>query len=65
MRLEIHAGLKDNKLLLQTLLIQAKKMVLREVSLKGIVVNVVLLLAVGRATITDMASFVSISTMGI
>lgn len=40
-------------------------MVLREMFLKGVVINVVLLLAVGGAAITNVAAFMSVTTVSV
>lgn len=62
---EIHLSFKNNKFFVQTFLIQAQKVVFLEMLLKSIIVDIILLLAVARLSITDMASLMLVSTMGV
>jgi hypothetical protein len=65
MALQVHLVLEYHKLLVQTLLVQTEEVVFLEMAFKGLVINVVLLLAVVGATVTDMAAFMLLTTMGI
>lgn len=63
MCLEVHLGLEDDELLLQTLLVEAQEVIFLEVVFESVVVDVVLLLAAAGATVTNVASFVTVTTM--
>lgn len=65
MSLQVHLGLEHHKLLVQTLLIKTEEVVFLEMTLKGRVINVVLLLTIVGTAVTDMAAFVLLTTMGI
>lgn len=65
MSFQVHLRLKNHKLLVEAFLIQAEKMFLLEVMLEGIVVDVVLLLATPRSSITDKTTLVAVTTVGI
>jgi len=64
MSLQIHLGIKDDELLLQTLLVGAHEVILSEVNLESVVVDIVLGLSATIAAITQVASFVAVTTMG-
>ena len=63
MCLEIHLGLEDDELLLETLAVETEEVVFLEVVFESVVVDVVLLLAAAGATVTNVASFVTVTTM--
>jgi hypothetical protein len=65
MSFHVHLRLENNKLLLQTLLVQAQEMIFLEVILERIIVNIILLLASGGLSITNMTSFVAITTVSV
>jgi len=64
MSLQIHLGIKDDELLLQTLLVRADEMVLSEVNLESIVVDIVLRLSTTIAAVAQVAALVAVTTMG-
>ena len=63
--LQVHLRLKNDELFLQTLFIQASEMIFVEVILQCVVVNIVLLLTMGGASVTDVATFVFITAMSV
>ena len=63
MCLEIHLGLEDDELLLETLAVETEEVIFLEVVFESVVVDVVLLLAAAGATVTNVASFVTVTTM--
>jgi hypothetical protein len=64
MRLQIHLRVKHDELLLQALSVRAQEVVFPEVPLKGIVVDVILLLPASTVlAIADVAAFVFVSAM--
>jgi len=63
--LQVHLRLENDELFLQAFLVKANEMILLEVALKSVVVNVVLLLAVGRASVTDVAAFMFITAVSV
>lgn len=65
MSFQIHLRFEDHKFLLQTFWVQAEKVVALKMILKGLIINVVLLLTVGGTTITDMATFVFVSAVSV
>ena len=65
MGLQIHLRFEHHEFLLQTLLVQAKKVVLLEMFLERIVVDIVLLLAMSRPSVTDMAPLMPVTTVSI
>lgn len=65
MTLQVHLRLKHNELLLQAFPVQAKEVAFLEVVFEGVIVEVVLLLAMSRSSVADVASFMSVTTMRI
>lgn len=65
MAFQVHLRLKNHELLLQTLLVQAEEVVFLEMFLERVVVDIILLLAMSRSSITDMTPLVLVTTMGI
>ena len=65
MSLKIHTRLKNHEFLLQAFRVKTEKMVFSEVVLERPVVEVILLLAVRRPTVTDVTPFVTITTVSI
>lgn len=65
MRLQVHLRVKYYKLLLEALTIQAREVVLAEMSLQSIVIEVVLWVLTACPSIAKMASLMLISTMSI
>jgi hypothetical protein len=63
MGFQVHLRLKNDKLLLQTLFVQAEEMIFLEMILKGIVVNVILLLPTRRTAVAYVASLVTVTTV--
>jgi hypothetical protein len=63
--LEIHLRLEYHEFLLQTLLVEAHKVVPLKVVFKGIIIDIVLLLAVGTASVTNVTAFVTLPTVGV
>jgi hypothetical protein len=63
--LQVHLRFKNNKLFLQAIWVKASEMILMEVVLKSVVVNIVLLLAVGRTSVTDVAAFMFITAVSV
>ena len=63
--LQVHLRFKNNKLFLQAFWVKASKVIFVEVVLKRGVVDIVLLLAVGRTAVTDVAPFVLITAVGV
>ena len=63
MSLEIHLRLKDDKFLVQTLLICTQEVVFPEVNLQGFVVHIILLLPSMIPSVANMALFLLISAM--
>lgn len=63
MGFQVHLRLKNDKLLLQTLFVQAEEMILLKMILKGIVVDVILLLPTGRAAVAYVASLMTVTTV--
>lgn len=64
-RFQVHLRLEDNEFPLQTFRIQTEEVVLLEVFLKGIVVDVILLLAIPGPAVTDVTAFMSVTTVDI
>ena len=62
---QIHLRFENNELLFQTFLVKTDEVILREMLLKSVVINVILLLAVGRASVTDVAAFMFIAAVGV
>jgi len=56
---------ENHELLLQTLWIKAQEVIFLKMVFKSIIIDIILLLPVGRATITDVTSLVLISAMSI
>lgn len=65
MSFEIHLTFKNNKFLLQAFLIQTEKVIFLKVVLEGIIVNVVLMAAIIRLSVTYVTSLVLVPTVGI
>lgn len=65
MAFQVHLGLEHHKLFFQAFWVETKEMVFLEVVLEGLVVDVVLLLAVRGATVTNMAAFMLVTTVRI
>ncbi len=64
-RLEIHLGLKHNKLLVQTVLLHTEVVIFSKVNFERVVVDIVLLLPAGVPSIADMAALVPVSAVRI
>ena len=65
MTLQVHLRLKHNELLLQAFPVQAKEVAFLEVVFEGVIVEVVLLLAMSRSSVADVASLMSVTTVRI
>jgi hypothetical protein len=63
--LQVHLRFENDKLFLQAFSVKTSEMIFLEVLLESIVVNVVLLLAVGGASVTNVAAFVSITAVSV
>lgn len=63
--LQVHLGLENHKLLFQALFIQASEMILVKVILQRVVVNIILLLTMRGASVTDVATFMFITAMSV
>lgn len=63
--LQVHLRLENDELFFQTLFIQASEMILMKVILQCVIVNIVLLLTMGGASVTDVATFVFITAMSV
>lgn len=63
--LQIHLRLENDKLFFQAFFIQASEMILMEVIFQCVVVNIVLLLTMGGASVTDVATFVFIAAVSV
>jgi hypothetical protein len=62
---QVHLRFENNKLLFQALWVKASEMIFCKMLLKGVVINVILLLAMGGTSITDVTAFVLITTMSV
>jgi hypothetical protein len=65
MSFEVHLRLKDHELLFKAFFVQAKKVVCLEMAFKGIVVDIILVLAGCRASIANVASFVAVTAVSV